>query len=397
MTMNPTEVLTEKIAQDTIEILRRLVAFDTTSSGSNLQLIEYVEDYLARFGIEGDRIANGSGTKANFIATLGDHEQGGIILSGHSDVVPVVGQPWTTPPFELTERDGRLYGRGTSDMKAFLALSLAVVPHLAGRALTRPVHLAFSYDEEVGCLGVGDLIVRLLRRWKPAVAIVGEPTTMGIINGHKSIHIYEVLVRGVEAHSSLPDHGVSANMVAVGLMEVLRVIAGEEERHHRDARFDPPWSTLTIGMINGGTASNILARECRFTFDLRTIPAREAETILAPFWAAIDKARSELEKQGKGATIEANRLAAVPALGAEPDSEAERLCAFLGGSNAPGTAVSYGAEAGYFQQAGISTVICGPGSIEQAHRPDEYIEISQIKAGARFMSRLVEVIRVKSS
>lgn len=388
----PTDII-DRIAADTIAILDRLIAFDTTSSGSNLALIEHVETYLAGYGIEARRVADDHGGKANLIATVGGTGNGGIVLSGHTDVVPVTDQPWTMPPFALTRKDGRLYGRGTSDMKGFLALALAAVPHLAGHRLRRPIHLAFSYDEEVGCLGVGDLIGELLKQCAPAVAIIGEPTNMKIVDSHKSIHLYEVVVTGVEAHSSLSHEGVSANMIAVEVMHVLARIAEAEERLHRNPRFDPAWSTLTIGVIQGGTAPNILARECRFAFDLRTVPDRDVDTILAPFWAAVEKARADLAGRAQGAGISVRRLAAVPALREEQDGEARTLCTMLSGTNAPGTTVSYGAEAGYFQQAGLSTVICGPGSIEQAHRPDEYIEISQIEAGARFMARLVAFVR----
>ncbi|MES2496524.1 MAG: acetylornithine deacetylase [Pseudomonadota bacterium] len=388
----PPTGLTAQLASDAIDILERLIAFDTTSSLSNLALIAYVETYLADLGVDSRRVT-GADDKANLIATIGGAGDGGIVLSGHTDVVPVTDQPWTMPPFQLTRRDGRLYGRGTSDMKSFIALALAAVPHLAGRRLSRPIHLAFSYDEEIGCLGVGDLIGDLLQECRPTVVIVGEPTEMRIVDSHKSVTLYEVVVTGVEAHSSLSHEGISANMIAVELMHILVRIAEEEERFHHDPRFAPPWSTLTIGVIQGGTATNILARECRFAFDLRTIPDRSADDILAPFWAAVEQARARLAERAETAGITIRRLADVPALRQETDGEAQRLCTMLSGTNTPGVAVAFGAEAGHFQQAGMSTVICGPGSIEQAHRPDEFIEVSQIEAGARFMARLVAFVR----
>lgn len=379
------------IARDAVSILERLVAFDTTSADSNLALIEYVERTLAGHGVTSRRILNGDGAKANLLATIGPREGRGIVLSGHTDVVPVTGQTWASAPFTLTRRDGRLYGRGTSDMKSFLALSMAAVPFFAAAGMKRPIHLAFSYDEEVGCLGAPDLIRALIDEGHhPLAVIVGEPTGMTIVNSHKSVGIYRVVVTGREAHSSLVHEGISANMVAIDLLSALSRIADDERIHHRDPRFEPPWSTLTVGTIHGGTAPNILARECRFTFDLRATPDRDAETILAPFWERVAAAHDRLKKEDVQAGITIDRLASVPALRQEEQGAAEQLSAILSGANAPGTAVSYGAEAGLFQEAGISTVICGPGSISQAHRPNEFIEISQIEAGARFMSRLIE-------
>lgn len=391
----PAPVDSDAIAREAIEILARLVSFDTTSTDSNLALIEYVEAYLSGHGITAHRVTNADHSKANLLATIGQGTAGGIILSGHTDVVPVTDQPWSSDPFELIERDGRLYGRGTSDMKGFLALALAAVPLLANEQLERPVHLAFSYDEEIGCLGAPDLIRSILDLgYTPMAAIIGEPTNMQIVNSHKSIQVYEVVVTGREAHSSLVSQGISANMVAIDLLSALARIADAETRQ-RDPHFDPPWSTLTVGTIHGGTAPNILARECRFTFDLRCVPDRDADQVLAPFWTAVEQARQRLAAEGDDTGITVEQLAKVPSLRREPEGAAEQLSAMLSGANTPGTAVSYGAEAGQFQQAGLSTVICGPGSITQAHRPDEFIELSQIEAGARFISRLVAFVRIR--
>lgn len=389
-----TEPLVEEIARDAVAILGTLVGFDTTSSDTNLALISHVEQYLSMHGVASQRIANEAGTKANLVATIGPGTDGGLVLSGHTDVVPVRNQPWTSDPFQLTRRGDRLYGRGTSDMKAFLALALAAVPALKRAPLKRPVHLAFSYDEEIGCLGAPHLIQHIIDAgYRPLATIVGEPTNMTIVNSHKSIHFYELVIKGREAHSSLVHEGVSANMVAIDLLAVLARIAKAEELEHRDARFEPEWSTLTVGMIHGGTAANILARECRFVFDLRCIPGREAKDVLKEFWAAVDAADAKLKAVGNDMGIVVRSLAEVPGLRHEKNGAAEQLCAKLQGLEDPGTAVPYGAEAGQFQAAGFSTVICGPGSIAQAHKPDEFIEISQIEAGARFMSRLVDFVR----
>ncbi len=388
------EPLVDEIARHALAILSALVGFDTTSSGTNLALISYVEQYLSTHGVASERIANGAGTKANLVATIGPGTDGGLVLSGHTDVVPVTNQPWTSDPFRLTRRGDRLYGRGTSDMKAFLALALAAVPALKRAPLKRPVHLAFSYDEEIGCLGAPHLIQHIVDAgYRPLATIVGEPTNMSIVNSHKSIHFYELVIKGREAHSSLVHEGVSANMVAIDLLAILSRIAKQEEREHRDARFEPEWSTLTVGTIHGGTAPNILARECRFVFDLRCIPGREAKDVLEEFWAAVSAADAKLKAVGNDMGITVRSLAEVPGLRHEKNGAAELLCAKLQGLEDPGTAVPYGAEAGQFQAAGFSTVICGPGSIAQAHKPDEFIEVSQIEAGARFMSRLVDFVR----
>jgi acetylornithine deacetylase len=385
----------DHLAADGIRHLAGLVAFDTTSRDSNLALIEHVEALLSGLGIASTRVPNDDGSKANLYATLGPAAEGGIVLSGHTDVVPVDGQPWTSDPWILTERDGRLYGRGTCDMKGFLALALAAAPIFAepGR-LKRPVHLAFSYDEEVGCLGAPAMIARIAANLpRPAAVIVGEPTNMEVVHGHKGITSYYVTVTGHEAHSSLTHLGLSANMVAIQLMGLLAEIAADLE-HHADPRspFLPRHATLTVGQINGGTAVNILARECVFVFDLRCPPGLDSEAILAPFFAKAHALDAEMKARFPEAGVEVVRRSLTPAFAPEPDGEAERIARALAGDNGPPRVVPYAAEAGQFQQAGFSTVICGPGSIEQAHQPDEYVERRQIERGAAFMLRLAEML-----
>ncbi|MEX6631921.1 acetylornithine deacetylase [Hyphococcus lacteus] len=388
-----THASTETIARDAISILRRLVGFDTTSSESNLSLIAYVEEYLSHYEVAVKRIASSDGTKANLLATIGPRNAGGIILSGHTDVVPVIGQTWSSNPFELTERDGKLFGRGTSDMKSFLALSLACIPQLKKHTLSRPITLAFSYDEEIGCFGAPDLIRALVDDGLGnSTVIVGEPTNMTIVNSHKGMAIFEVVVIGIEAHSSLAHEGISANMAAIEILSVLSKIARDERSNHNDTRFNPPWSTLTVGTISGGTASNILARECRFTFDLRRLPHRDINVVLKPFWETIDNVRNRLKSINEQADVIVKEIASIPPLRQEPEGGAESLATMISGANSYGLAVSYGAEAGQFQNAGLSTVICGPGSISQAHKPDEFIEINQIEEGARFMARMIEYV-----
>jgi len=385
----------ETLAAETIPLLARLIGFDTTSRGSNLALIEYVEAIVSALGGTMKRVPNADGTKANLYATLGPATEGGVVLSGHTDVVPVDGQPWTSDPFTLTERDGRLYGRGACDMKGFLALALAAAPVFAepGR-LRRPVHFAFSYDEEVGCVGAPSMIAEIARVLpRPAAVIVGEPTNMEVVRGHKGIVSYAVTVTGHEAHSSLTHLGLSANMAAIRLMHRLEELAGALERDADPASpFMPKHATLTIGQINGGTAVNILARECLFVFDLRCPPGLEPDAVLAPFLAEAQALDREMKARFPRAGVVVVRRSATPAFAPEPEGEAERIARQLAGDNGPPRVVPYAAEAGQFQQGGFSTVVCGPGSIEQAHQPDEYIERRQIERGAAFMLRLVDFL-----
>ncbi|HEX8383828.1 MAG TPA: acetylornithine deacetylase [Sphingomonas sp.] len=379
---------------DTTAILADLIAFDTTSRESNLQLIGYVEERLARIGASSTRVASPDGRKANLYATLGPAVAGGIVLSGHTDVVPVDGQPWTSDPWTLTRRDDRLHGRGACDMKGFLALALAAAPEAMSGRLARPVHLAFSYDEEVGCVGAPAMIAELSRHLPPpAAVIVGEPTGMEVVGGHKGIASYEIIVCGHEAHSSLTHLGVSANMEAVELMRELADLAARlEDEGDPASLFHPPHATLTIGQIAGGTAVNILARECRFVFDLRCTPGQDADDIIAPFLARCTAADARVKARFADAGVEVRRRSSTPSFAAEPDSRAADIARMLTGDNGPARAVAYAAEAGQFQQAGFSTIICGPGSIEQAHQPDEYIAIDQMERGAAFMRRMLDAL-----
>ena len=385
----------EALAARSLEILERLVAFDTTSRRSNLELIAYVEAELARRGVGGARVPNADGTKANFHARIGPASDGGVVLSGHTDVVPVDGQAWSSDPFVLTRRGERLYGRGTCDMKGFLALMLAAAPDLASTPLRRPVHLAFSYDEEIGCLGAPDMIAELAAASpRPATVIVGEPTSMQAVRGHKGIAVFRVIVTGREAHSSLTHLGVSAVQGAVRLMGRLMALAERLEREvDLTSPFLPKGPSLTIGQVQGGTAVNILARKCEFVFDLRCPPRLDPLSILEPFFAEATALDAELKARAPEAGVEIVRRSLTPAMDPEPDGEAEALARRLAGDNGPARVVSYAAEAGQFQAAGFSVVICGPGSIDQAHQPDEYVEIAQMQRGAQFMTRLIEATR----
>ena len=385
----------EALTVRALEHLERLVAFDTTSRGPNLDLIAYVEGQLGALGVTGRRVPNAEGTKTNLYATLGPAVEGGVVLSGHTDVVPVDGQPWTTDPWTLTRRGERLHGRGTCDMKGFLALALAAAPEVVAAAPRRPVHLAFSYDEEVGCLGAPDMIAEMVRELpRPAVVIVGEPSDMSAVSGHKGIATFGLSLRGREAHSSLPEQGVSAIMEALPLLSRLHALAARlREDAAAASPFDPPYPTLTVGVLRGGTAGNILARDCEAVFDLRTPPGMDPMAVLAPLFAEVAALDVRLKARAPEAGAALLRRSLTPALAPEQEGAAEALARRLAGDNGPARTVSYGTEGGQFQGAGFSTVICGPGSIQQAHQADEYVELAQMQRGAAFMARLVEEVR----
>ena len=383
----------ENLTSRALDILAQLVAFDTTSRNSNLALIEWVEGYLDAHGVAHSRVPNAEGTKSNLIATLGPAVEGGVVLSGHTDVVPVDGQAWTSDPFVLTARDdGRLYGRGTCDMKGFLALALAAAPDLAAAGPRKPVHLAFSYDEEIGCLGAPDMIATIARELpRPALVVVGEPTMMEAVSGHKGIATFAVTVTGKEAHSSQTHLGVSAIMEAIPLLASLQALAGRlEEEADAASPFLPRHATLTVGLLNGGTAGNILARECSFQFDLRCPPGQDPHAIIAPFVEQVQALDGRLKARFPEAGAAIVQRSSTPPLSPEPDGTAEAFARRLAGDNGPARVVPYAAEAGQFQEAGFSTVICGPGSIDQAHQADEYVDRVQMERGAAFMTRLIE-------
>ncbi|MGA1370737.1 MAG: acetylornithine deacetylase [Pseudomonadales bacterium] len=371
-------------------MLDRLVAFPTVSRDSNLELIDFVEDYLTAHGVTAVRTASPCGRKANLHASIGPQREGGVVLSGHTDVVPVDGQTWSSDPFLVTARDERLYGRGTADMKSFLAIALALVPEMA--ALKRPIHLALSYDEEIGCLGAPTLIQSLLSTVpRPAAVIVGEPTGMRVVTAHKSIFLFATHVRGFEVHSSLQDDGVSAIMFAGRMLAWL----GERQRQNRlraqpSSAFAPGYTTVHCGRIDGGTASNITARDCYFLTDIRALPTERAEDHFRAFERFCrEELEPEMQAVEPSCHIRFDVLADVPGFAAGVTEPAVLLAQQLTGQN--GTeSVSYAAEAGQFSAAGLSVVVCGPGEIAQAHQPDEYITAEQFAAGIEFQRRLIE-------
>jgi acetylornithine deacetylase len=374
------------------EMLSRLVSFDTTSRDSNLELISFVEDYAKSYGLAPRRIPNPEGTKSNLLISVGPQEPGGIILSGHTDVVPVDGQDWHTDPFAMVEREGKYFGRGTSDMKAFSAVILSLLPELTRQPLKTPVHIALSYDEEVGCLGVRPMIADIVKSVPmPRLAIIGEPTDMKVVNAHKGIRSFRTTVTGREAHSSQTDKGVNAVMVAAELIMHLAKLA-EDMRRRGDpsGRFDPPYTTVQSSTIEGGTALNILARHCLFQWEFRYLPGTSQDEILDAFNAhAANEVLPRLKAIAPEADIVTKPRAHVPALVATDGCPAEALAKQLTGRN-HAEAVAYGTEAGLFQEAGIPSVVCGPGNIQQAHKPNEFIEISQVSACEQFIRKLID-------
>ncbi len=370
--------------------LERLVAFDTTSRNSNLALIEAIETWLQALGVPSRRISGADGLKANLLFSIGPQVPGGVVLSGHTDVVPVDGQAWTSDPWTLVERQGRLYGRGSADMKGYLAIALSRVPAMLDADLKRPIHFALSYDEEVGLLGAPALIEAMVAHVpRPALVIVGEPTGMRIVDRHKGIMGLRTTVLGHEAHSSQPHLGVSAIMVATRMMARIAEIADRLAAAPPTPNgFEPAHTTITIGLVNGGTAPNILARECSFVWDIRSACPDQAREVYEEVQALAAQLDAEIRSRFADCAITTEILSNAPALTGAGNAPAFDLVSRLAGTDQC-EAASYLAEAGLFEQAGLPTVICGPGWIAQAHQPDEYIELSQLEAGEAFMDGLI--------
>lgn len=382
--------MTSKALASAIDELRTLVAFDTTSRNSNLDLIEYVEGKLSALGARCERILSADGRKANLHAVFGPEIDGGIVLSGHTDVVPVDGQPWTTDPWDLTEKDGFLYGRGTCDMKGFSACILALAPDITAADLKRPVHIALSYDEEVGCLGAPAMIDEIMKgAYKPQTVVVGEPTDMQVVTAHKGLFSMVVKLRGKEAHSSLVNDGACAVTHAIPLMQYL-VEQAEAMKlaAPADSPFDPPHGTLTIGEVKGGTALNILALDAEFGALMRPCPWDNPRAVEAGLRERAAGVEAKMRESAPNASVTVEIRSSVPAFAPEEDGRAEQVARQLTGDNST-RVVSYGTEAGQFQAAGLSVVVCGPGSIEQAHQPDEFVAIDQLDQCCVFLEKMV--------
>jgi acetylornithine deacetylase len=380
-----------------LDWLRTLVGFDTTSRDSNLQLIGHVRDYLAGLGVPATLVYDAEKRKANLYATLGPTDRPGILLSGHTDVVPVDGQDWHSDPFRVVEKDGRLYGRGTCDMKGFVAVCLAYAPRFLERGLETPIHLAFSYDEEVGCIGVRRLIDMMNGLGvKPKMCIVGEPTDMQVTIGHKGKHSYRARVRGVEAHSSLAPSGVNAVEFAAEAVAYLKGMARRIAAEGPfDAQYDVPHTTVHTGTIHGGTALNIVPKDCTFDFEFRYLPEIGPEGYFAEFERYLqDTLEPEMHAIDPTAGFAIEELSSIPGLNMDPGEEVVTFAKSLAGRNDHGK-VAFGTEAGLFQQrAGIPTVVCGPGSVDQAHKPNEFVSLDQIEKCERFMQKLMDHVCV---
>lgn len=373
----------------------RLIGFETVSRRSNLDLIEAVSEFLRSHGISSTLTKNSEGSKANLLATLPGRDgsmSGGIVLSGHTDVVPVDNQNWTTAPFNPTTRDGRLYGRGACDMKGFIGCVLDLVPYFANQSRRSPIHIALSYDEEVGCIGVRSLLADLVERGvKPSGCIVGEPTNMKVVVAHKGRSSYRCCVKGLAAHSSLQPQGVNAIEYAAELVTHLRSLIAHERAHgFRDSLFDVPFSTGLTTTILGGVAMNTIPDQCEFTFEVRNIPGADQEDIYTRLRSyAFETLLPEMRTVHQGADIEFEQISATPDLSTGSSSEIALLAAALSRTQET-QKVAYTTEAGLFQRAGIPTIVCGPGSISQAHRPDEYVELEQLVECKKFLMRISE-------
>jgi len=372
------------------ELLARLVAFDTTSANSNIPLIEFVESYLSGHHIASRRVPTPDGQKASLFATVGPSGIGGLALSGHTDVVPVSGQSWHTDPFTLTERDGKLYGRGVCDMKGFLACVLAMIPQFKRRKLKMPVHIAFSYDEETGCTGVRPMIAELGKSLpRPRMVFVGEPTEMGVVDAHKGPARWRVEVKGLAAHSSMPQYGVNAIAHAARLIGELLRMEEELKAGAQDPRFDPPFTSLQITSIEGGTASNIVPVACGFGWEIRGLPGFDPLTLEARLKAFALAERGAMQSRAPEADIDIIAVNRVAAFAADSASGIVPLTLRLAGKNAP-YAVSYCTEAGLFQQGGAPAVVCGPGHIAQAHTANEFIRIAELEKCLLFLERVAD-------
>ena len=376
-----------------LEVLERLISFDTTSHLSNMALVDYVQEYLGGFGISSELVRDVKDpNKANLYATIGPADVPGVMLSGHTDVVPIDGQDWSSDPFAMADAGDRVFGRGTSDMKGFIAVCLAMVPEFVAANLKTPVHLAFSYDEETGCTGVRGLIRMLaVAPVKPRMCIVGEPTSMNVIVGHKGTISYDIHVRGFEIHSSLAPSGVNA--VEYGA----RMIAFLSDEHRRRIKngpfeegFDVQHSTVHVGLAHGGTAQNIVPRDFHFTFEMRHVPTEDVDAFRNLIESSMKELTAEMQAIHPDTGFRIDRAADTPGLNMNPDEEVVTLVKQLAGKNEH-SKVAFATEAGLFQQwAQIPSVICGPGSIEQAHKPNEFITKSELAKCGVFMDRLLE-------
>lgn len=387
-----------KTQMNSTEMLAKLVSFDTTSHLSNLDLITFVQDYLEEYGATTELIYDETKKKANLYATLGASDEPGVMLSGHTDVVPVEGQDWESDPFELREQNSKLYGRGTCDMKGFIAVALAKVPEMVAQDLKAPIHFALSYDEEIGCLGAHGIAEHIEHlEVKPKLCIVGEPTNMKPITGHKGVCDYECHVQGKECHSSLAPYGVNAVEYGAELVAHIKSIA---RRLHKEGpfnhEFDPPCTTVHVGTMKGGTALNIVPNSCEFELEIRSIPEQDPSEIVDEIkdyaWRHLEPHMKDVDPQ-TGITLQ--ECVSIPGFSIANDDPAVLFVQNLSGAN-HAEKVSFGTEAGIFHAAGVPTIVCGPGSIEQAHKPNEFVATEQIVKCEHFLTQLISHLAEKT-
>jgi acetylornithine deacetylase len=376
--------------QNSVEILNALIGFASVSSESNLDIVSWIESYLSQHGVQSRRIPDKSGRKASILATIGPSDRAGVVLSAHTDVVPVEGQNWTSPPFTATARDNRIVGRGATDMKGFVACVLAHVPHFKATATVTPVHIAFSYDEEVGCIGAPDLVnaVAALPA-RPALCIVGEPTALKVVYAHKGKVARRIIVTGRGGHSALPHRAANAVMAASRLATLLGDLADATARSEpRDDAFDPPYTTIHVGSLHGGTALNLVPDRAVLEFEIRDIPGVDISSLLAKVDASIADLRRDLRKRANEADIGVEDISSYPALMTPDNHAAVETVRRLADSRAAPATVSFGTEAGIYAGVGIPTVVCGPGDIARAHKADEWIAVEELAQAGRMMERL---------
>lgn len=377
------------------DILSVLISFDTTSRNSNMAMIDWVVDYLEGFGVESTLFHNPDQPKANLLATIGPKDKAGILLSGHSDVVPVDGQNWSSNPFELTERNDRMFGRGTADMKGFLALALALVPKLVDRPLKIPVHIAMSYDEEIGCSGVMPLVEHVAKLpVKPWLCLIGEPTLMKVVNAHKGVRNVDVTIKGKAGHASKPAEGANALAIAaelIGFIEGLSLEVASIAPDELAEQFSPPHSTINVGKLVTGSAHNVIPEKADLWWEYRTMPGQDPEMIYDRVQDFIDDdLLPRWQKKHQEVQINMHISSDVPPLQPGDDGRAEAFVMALARANDLHT-VAFATEAAHFHaSAGIPSIVCGPGSIDQAHQADEYITLEQLEAGWGFLNRLID-------
>lgn len=377
------------LSDHALQLAQTLVRFNTVSDQSNLPLIHFIRDELLSLGVRSRLTYNADRTKANLFATLGEGKPAGVILSGHTDTVPWDGQAWSEDPLSATVRDGRLYGRGSADMKSFIAIALAHARAFVESPASFAVHFAFSYDEEVGCFGVKELIADMRDAGvAPLACIVGEPTLMVPAIAHKGVYRYRCCVRGKEAHSSLTPQSVNAIEMAARVVGRVRDMGESFERSEpRYEGFDVPFTTTSVGQFHGGIADNVVPRDAEFRYEFRNLPTADAQALQAEVLAYARSLEPAMKQVSPEAGFRFETICEVPAFLAEPGDLATRMARRLSGETAT-TLVGFGTEAGLFQRSGIPTVVCGPGSIQQAHQPDEYVELSQLARCESFMKDL---------